>query len=47
MTMEGRALMPAFSIAMTKGEAAAVPDPLRRLGSVYGTRTEMIKMPKT
>jgi len=40
LTMSGRMRLPAYFIAMTKGEEARL-EVLRSSGSVYGTRTEM------
>lgn len=40
--MEGRAGIPAFWMAMTKGEEAAVPEPSLRRGSLEATRSPMM-----
>jgi len=49
LIIEGRALMPARSIAMTKGEAAAVPFPSfkSRPSEFDGTRRPIINVPRT
>jgi hypothetical protein len=43
---EGRALIPACLIAMTKGEAAAVWTVKSKPGSFEGTNKPMIKVPQ-
>ena len=43
---DGRALIPAFWIAITKGEEAAVPSARLSLGSVEGTRRPMMNVPR-
>jgi len=40
--MEGRAGIPAFWMAMTKGDEAAVPEPSLRRGSLEATRRPMM-----
>jgi hypothetical protein len=44
--IEGRALMPLFWMAMTKGAEAAVPVPRERRGSLEGTRRPVMKTPR-
>lgn len=44
--IEGSILIPAWLIAITKGEAAAVPPPLVNSGSSDGTISPMIVTPQ-
>jgi hypothetical protein len=46
LMMEGRVWMPARRIAMTYGDWAAVPPPLSKLGSSYGTSMPVIRIPR-
>jgi hypothetical protein len=46
-TMEGRAWMPEFLMAMTKGEEFAFPEPDVRFGSVDGMIIPMRMAPRT
>jgi hypothetical protein len=45
--IDGRALMPAFSIAITKGEEALVPLDRFKPGSLEGTSKPIIMVPPT
>lgn len=47
LMIDGTILIPALDAAMTKGEAAAVPEDCRRSGSLEGTTRPTIKIDKT
>lgn len=46
LMMDGSVRIPARRIAMTYGDSEAVPAPLSRLGSSYGTSRPVIRMPR-
>lgn len=46
LMMEGNVWMPARLIAMTYGDWVALPVPLSKAGSSYGTSTPVIKTPR-
>lgn len=43
----GRIGMPADSMAITKGDEAAFPEPVESLGSLEATTRPMMKVPRT
>ena len=46
LIIDGNVWIPARRIAMTYGDWEAVPDPLSKLGSSYGTSMPVIRIPR-